>query len=392
MDKTLDHVLTKKLDGLKQQGTFHYPPIIEGAQGPRVTIRGKEVINLASNNYLGLATHPCLIEASMKATKQFGVGAGAVRTIAGTLSMHQTLEEKLASFKKTESTLVFQSGFVTNLGVIEALLDKGDLFISDALNHASIIDGIRLSKADKKIYAHSDMNELESILKSSADYRLKIIITDGVFSMDGDIARLPEIVGLAEKYGASVMVDDAHASGVLGDCGRGSVDHFKLHGRVDIQVGTLSKAVGVLGGYVAGNRKLIDYLIHRGRPFLFSTALSPAVVAANMAAIDVMLEEELQERLWNNSRYFKSSLGQLGFDTGNSETPITPVIIGEGSLAVAFSEALLQEGVFCTGITFPTVPKDKARVRTMIMATHTKEDLDSALEAFSGVGKRFRLI
>lgn len=392
MDKMLDQVLTKKIDDLKQQGVFHYPPIIESAQGPRVTIKGKEVVNLASNNYLGLATHPRLIGAAMKATKKYGVGAGAVRTIAGTLSIHKAFEEKLAWFKQTEATLVFQSGFTSNLGVIEPLLNKGDLIISDALNHASIIDGIRLSKADKKIYAHSDMDELETILKSSDGYQLKLIITDGVFSMDGDIARLPEIVKLAEKYGACVMVDDAHASGVLGDHGRGSVDHFHLHGRVDIQVGTLSKAVGVLGGYVAGNRKLIDYLIHRGRPFLFSTAHPPAVVAANMEAIDVILEEDLQEKLWENTRYFKDGLNQLGFNTGHSETPITPVIIGEGSLAVAFSEALLQEGVFCTGITFPTVPKGKARVRTMIMATHTREDLDSALEAFSRVGNKMRVI
>lgn len=392
MANKLDQVLTERLDDLKQQGVLKYPPVIESAQGPRVTIGGQEVINLASNNYLGLATHPRLMEASIKATKDYGVGAGAVRTIAGTLRMHRDLEEKLARFKGTEATLVFQSGFNTNIGVLGALLDRGDLFISDALNHASIIDGIRLSRADKKIYAHSDMGELEAILKSSGDYRLKLIITDGVFSMDGDIARLPEIVLLAEKYGASVMVDDAHGSGVLGDCGRGTVDHFKLSDRVDVQIGTLSKAVGVLGGYVAGKGKLIDYLVHRGRPFLFSTALSPAVVAANMAAIDVMLEEDLQERLWNNSRYFKSNLEQLGFDTGNSETPITPVIVGEGSVAVAFSEALFQEGVFCTGITFPTVPKDKARVRLMVMATHSRKDLDIAVEAFSIVGKRFGLI
>jgi glycine C-acetyltransferase len=260
------------------------------------------------------------------------------------------------------------------------------------LNHASIIDGIRLTKADKKIYPHSDMNALEDILKASDEYRLKLIVTDGVFSMDGDIAKLPEIVELAEKYGAIVMVDDAHASGVLGDHGRGTVDHFQLHGRVDIQVGTLSKAIGVLGGYVAGSRKLIDYLIHRGRPFLFSTAHPPGVVAANIAAIDVMLEENLQERLWENARYFKKGLNQLGFDTGQSETPITPVIVGEGALAMAFSEALFEEGVFCTGIAFPTVPKGKARVRTMVMATHTREDLDRALDAFAAAGRKLGII
>lgn len=392
MNMMLDRVLTERIDDLDKKGLFRYPPVIENAQGPRVIIEGREVINLASNNYLGLATHPRLIDAAINATRKYGVGAGAVRTIAGTLSIHKALEEKLAHFKQTESVLVFQSGFTCNLGVIESLLNENDLIISDALNHASIIDGIRLSKANKKVYAHSDMKELDTILKSSSAYRIKLIITDGVFSMDGDIARLPEIVEIAEKYGATVMVDDAHASGVLGDHGRGSVDHFKLHGHVDIQVGTLSKAVGVLGGYVAGSKKLIDYLIHRGRPFLFSTAHPPAVAAANIEAIDVMLEENLQDKLWNNSRYFKDCLSQMGFKTGNSETPITPVIIGEESLAVSFSEVLLQEGVFCTGITFPTVPKGKARVRTIVMATHTKNDLDYALEAFSRAGKRLEII
>jgi glycine C-acetyltransferase len=392
MNRALDQVLTERLDDLKQQGVFHVPPVLQGPQGPHVTIEGKELINLASNNYLGLATHPRLIEASVKATRELGVGAGAVRTIAGTLSIHLVLEEKLAAFKHTEAALVFQSGFTTNMGVIEPIFESGDLIISDQLNHASIIDGVRLTSADKNVYAHSDMRELEEILKSSQRYRLKLIVTDGVFSMDGDIARLPEIVALAEKYGAVVMIDDAHASGVLGDHGRGSVDHFKLHGRVDIQVGTLSKAVGVLGGYIAGSRMLIDYIIHRGRPFLFSTALPPGVVAATIAAIDVMLEENLQERLWSNARYFKNGLNQLGFNTGYSETPITPVIVGEGARAMAFSRELFRQGVFCTGIAFPTVAKDKARVRTMVMATHTGQDLDMALEAFARAGKTLNLI
>ncbi|MGB9792211.1 MAG: glycine C-acetyltransferase [Thermacetogeniaceae bacterium] len=392
MNAMLEKVLTERLEGLKRDGVFHLPPVIEGPQGPRVTILGKEVINLASNNYLGLATHPKLIEAAKKATEEYGVGAGAVRTIAGTLRLHVALEEKLAEFKRTEAALVFQSGFTSNMGVIESLFEEGDLIISDALNHASIIDGIRLTKADRKIYPHSDMNALEDILKASNGYRLKLIVTDGVFSMDGDIAKLPEIVELAERYGAIVMVDDAHASGVLGDHGRGTVDHFKLHGRVDIQVGTLSKAVGVLGGYVAGSRKLIEYLIHRGRPFLFSTAHPPGVVAANIAAIDVMLEENLQEKLWENARYFKKGLKELGFDTGQSETPITPVIVGEEALAMKFSEALFEEGVFCTGIAYPTVPKGKARVRTIVMATHTKEDLDRALDAFAAAGRKLGII
>jgi glycine C-acetyltransferase len=392
MNRALDQVLTERLDDLRQQGVFHMPPVLQGPQGPHVTIKGQELINLASNNYLGLATHPRLIEAAVKATRELGVGAGAVRTIAGTLSMHLVLEEKLAAFKHTEAALVFQSGFTTNMGVIEPIFESGDLIISDQLNHASIIDGIRLTRADKKVYAHSDMKELEQILEDSQHYRLKLIVTDGVFSMDGDIAKLPEIVALAEKYGAVVMIDDAHASGVLGDHGRGSVDHFKLHGRVDIQVGTLSKAVGVLGGYIAGSRMLIDYIIHRGRPFLFSTALPPGVVAATIAAIDVMLEENLQERLWSNTRYFKNGLNQLGFNTGYSETPITPVIVGEGARAMAFSRELFRQGVFCTGIAFPTVAKDKARVRTMVMATHTRQDLDMAMNAFARAGKILDLI
>lgn len=392
MNSTLEQVLTEKLDDLKRQGIFQMPPVLEGPQGPRVTIAGKELINLASNNYLGLATHPRLVEAAAKATRELGVGAGAVRTIAGTLSIHLALEEKLAAFKHTEATLVLQSGFTTNMGVIEPLFGGGDLIISDQFNHASIIDGVRLTKADKQVYAHNDMKELEEILKNSQTYRLKLIVTDGVFSMDGDIAKLPEIVELAEKYGAVVMVDDAHASGVLGDHGRGSVDHFKLHGRVDIQVGTLSKAIGVMGGYIAGSRKLIDYIIHRGRPFLFSTAQPPGVVAANMEAIDVMLDENLQERLWENARYFKSGLKQLGFNTGHSETPITPVIVGEGARAMAFSGELFKDGVFCTGIAFPTVPKNLARVRTIVMATHTRQDLDMALDAFARAGKTFSLV
>jgi glycine C-acetyltransferase len=392
MNRALDQVLTERLDDLKQQGVFHVPPVLQGPQGPHVTIEGKELINLASNNYLGLATHPRLIEMAVKATRELGVGAGAVRTIAGTLSIHLALEEKLAAFKRTEAVLVFQSGFTTNMGVIEPIFESGDLIISDQLNHASIIDGIRLTRADKKVYAHSDMRELEEILKSSQRYRLKLIVTDGVFSMDGDIARLPDIVELAEKYGAVVMIDDAHASGVLGDHGRGSVDHFGLHGRVDIQVGTLSKAIGVLGGYIAGSRKLIDYIIHRGRPFLFSTAQPPGVVAANMEAIDVMLEENLQERLWENAGYFKNGLRQLGFNTGHSETPITPVIVGEGARAMAFSRELFGQGVFCTGIAFPTVAKDKARVRTIVMATHTRQDLNMALETFARAGKTLDLI
>ncbi|MEW5783851.1 MAG: glycine C-acetyltransferase [Bacillota bacterium] len=385
MNNLLEQILGAKIDELKSKKIFRHLTVLESAQGPHVRIKGRAVINLASNNYLGLASHPRMIEAALRATQEFGVGSGAVRTIAGTLQLHQQLEEELAVFKKTEAALVFQSGFTCNMGVIEPLLSPEDVIISDELNHASIIDGIRLSKAARRIYAHSDMSALERHLQECASYRIRLVITDGVFSMDGDIARLPEITALAEKYNAVVMIDDAHASGVLGRCGRGSVDHFNLHGRVDIQVGTLSKAIGVLGGYIAGSRNLIDYLIHRGRPFLFSTSHPPGVVAANIAALALLQEEELQDRLWVNARYFKEGLKQLGFNTGNSETPITPVIIGDGARAMAFSDALLEEGVFCTGIGFPTVPEDKSRVRTIVMATHTREDLDKALAAFEKI-------
>ncbi len=393
MNNTLDRVLEEKIEELKEQKLFRELTVLENAQGPRVVINGKEVINLSSNNYLGLATHPKMIDEAIKATRELGVGSGAVRTIAGTLKIHQELEEKLAEFKHTEAALVFQSGFTCNMGVIEPLLTKEDVIISDELNHASIIDGIRLSKAARKIFKHSDMESLDEKLKESQDFRLKLIVTDGVFSMDGDIARLPEIVELAEKNDAFIMVDDAHSSGVLGSNGRGSVDHFNLNGRVDIQVGTLSKAIGVLGGYIAGSKKLISLLKHRSRPFLFSTSHPPGVAAANIAAIDVLLNEpELIETLWNNAKHLKKGLNQLGFDTGKSETPITPVIVGSGALAMQFSDELLSEGVFCTGIGFPTVPQDKSRVRTMVTAAHTKEDLDIAIDTFARVGKRLGLI
>lgn len=388
MNDLLEQVLSGKINELKAKKLFRELTVLQSAQGPHVTINGRDVINLASNNYLGLATHPKVIDAAVRATEKLGVGSGAVRTIAGTLQIHQELEEKLAQFKQTEAALVFQSGFTCNMGVIEPLLSPEDVIISDELNHASIIDGIRLSKAARRIYAHSDMDALEKQLQECAGYRLRLIVTDGVFSMDGDIARLPGITELAEKYNAAVMVDDAHASGVLGRQGRGSVDHFNLHGRVDIQVGTLSKAIGVLGGYIAGSRKLIDYLIHRGRPFLFSTSHPPGVTAANIAALEVMQEEDLQEKLWENAAYFKKGLKQLGFNTGQSETPITPVIIGDGARAMAFSDALLEEGVFCTGIGFPTVPEEKSRVRTIVTATHTRKDLEQALEAFARVKRK----
>ena len=390
--KGLEH-LEREIETWRQEGVFRPLTEIESEQGSRVVIRGKEVIQLSSNNYLGLTTHPRLKEAALEAVRTYGAGTGSVRTIAGTFSMHERFEEKLARFKHTEAALVFQSGFTANVGVIASILGEEDVVISDELNHASIIDGIRLTKASRRIYRHADLDDLEKALKETQSARTRLVVTDGVFSMDGDIAPLKEIVELCEKYGAVVMVDDAHASGVLGKNGRGTVDHFGLHGRVHIQVGTLSKAIGVLGGYVAGSRTLRDYLIHRARPFLFSTSHPPAVTAACSAAIDVLLEEpELIDRLWENTRFFKEGLRKLGFDIGDSQTPITPVIVGEGAKAMALSDALFEEGVYAQGIAYPTVPKGKARVRTIVTATHTREDLQQALDAFERAGKKIGIL
>ena len=390
--KGLEH-LEREIETWRQEGVFRPLTEIESEQGSRVVIRGKEVIQLSSNNYLGLTTHPRLKEAALEAVRTYGAGTGSVRTIAGTFSMHERFEEKLARFKHTEAALVFQSGFTANVGVIASILGEEDVVISDELNHASIIDGIRLTKASRRIYRHADLDDLEKALKETQSARTRLVVTDGVFSMDGDIAPLKEIVELCEQYGAIVMVDDAHASGVLGKNGRGTVDHFGLHGRVHIQVGTLSKAIGVLGGYVAGSRTLRDYLIHRARPFLFSTSHPPAVTAACSAAIDVLLEEpELIDRLWENTRFFKEGLRKLGFDIGDSQTPITPVIVGEGAKAMALSDALFEEGVYAQGIAYPTVPKGKARVRTIVTATHTREDLQQALDAFERAGKKVGIL
>ncbi|HEU5138367.1 MAG TPA: glycine C-acetyltransferase [Bacillales bacterium] len=385
--------LQEQLDEMKNDGVFRELVPLESKQGSKVIIKGKEVIQLSSNNYLGLTDHPKMKEAAVKATEKYGVGTGSVRTIAGTLSMHNDFEKKLAEFKHTEAALVFQSGFTTNQGVLSSILSDQDVVISDELNHASIIDGIRLTKAGRKIYKHADMDSLEKALKETQDYRTRLVVTDGVFSMDGDIAPLPEIVELAEKYNALVMVDDAHASGVLGDNGRGTVNHFGLDGRVHIQVGTLSKAIGVLGGYVASTETLRNYLIHQGRPFLFSTSHPPAVTAACSAAIDVLLEDpELIEKLWANTKFFKSGLEELGFNTGKSGTPITPVITGEGAKAHQLSDKLFEYGVFAQGIAFPTVPKDSARVRTIVTAQHSEKELEEALNAFEKAGKELGLI
>lgn len=385
--------LEEEIREWKELGTYRPLTELESDQDSKVTIQGQRVIQLSSNNYLGLTTHPRLKKAALEAVEKYGAGTGSVRTIAGTFSMHEEFERKLADFKHTEAALVFQSGFTANVGVLSSILTDQDVVISDALNHASIIDGIRLTKAGRRIYKHVDMDDLEKALKETEGARTRLVVTDGVFSMDGDVAPLPDIVELCEKYDALVMVDDAHASGVMGKNGRGTVDHFNLHGRVHIQVGTLSKTIGVLGGYVAGPSVLRDYLIHRARPFLFSTSHPPAVTAACKAAIDVLLEEpELVERLWENTRMFKKGLHDLGFQTGKSETPITPVMVGDDALAMKFSDELLEEGVYAQGIVYPTVAKGEARVRTIVTAGHSKEDLERALEAFARAGRKLGII
>jgi glycine C-acetyltransferase len=389
--------LEYELAELREQKLFRYPKVLTGQQQARAVFNGREVINLSSNNYLGLATHPRMIAAAAGAAQEFGAGSGAVRTIAGTMDIHVELEKKIAAFKHTEAALVFQSGFTANAGTVAAVLGKDDMIISDELNHASIIDGCRLSRAGIRVFPHGDVDGLRKLLDETDAVRDAghhvLVVTDGVFSMDGDIAKLPEIVRAAKEHGAITMVDDAHASGVLGRNGRGTVDHFDLHGQVDIQVGTLSKAIGVLGGYVAGSRTLIDYLIHRGRPILFSTSHPPAVTAACMEAFDILLEEpEIIDKLWENTRFFKKGLEDLGFNTGISQTPITPVIVGEGALAMKLSDRLFEEGVFAQALAFPTVPRGKARVRTIVMATHTQEDLGIALRAFEKVGKELSII
>ncbi len=388
--------LDASLDELRAKGLYRRLRVVESEQKSRCVIDGREVITLSSNNYLGLNTHPRLRTAAIDAVERFGAGSGAVRTIAGTMTLHEELEARLATFKHTEAVLTFQSGFTANTGVIPILAPEGAVIVSDALNHASIIDGIRLTKAERRIFPHADMDALRTALrevrKADAD-RTILVITDGVFSMDGDIARLPEIVEAAEEVEAIVYIDDAHASGVLGRNGRGTVDHFNLHGRVHVQVGTLSKAIGVLGGYVAGPASLRQVLEHQARPFLFSTSHPPAVAAACLAAIDVLeTEPELIERLWDNARHFKAGLQRLGFDTGSSETPITPVMVGAGALAHRLSDRLFEEGVFAMGIGFPTVPEEKSRVRTIVTAEHTREELDACLDAFERVGRELAIV
>jgi glycine C-acetyltransferase len=386
--------LTDELNKLREQNLFQKLRILQSEQLPVSRFDGHEVINLSSNNYLGLATHPKLRQRALEATEKFGVGSGAVRTIAGTMSIHMELEEKIARFKHVEASVVFQSGFTANAGTVSAILSKEDIIISDSLNHASIIDGCRLSRAEIKVYPHKDVEACEKILKEIAGRKCrKLLITDGVFSMEGDIAPLPQLVELAEKYGCIMMIDDAHSSGVLGRNGRGTVDHFNLHGRVDIQVGTLSKAIGVLGGYVCASRDVIDFLYHRARPFLFSTSHPPSVAASCLAAFEVLEEEpQLIEQLWTNTKFFKAGLAKLGFNTGMSETPITPVIVGDAALAHEFSRQLFTAGVFAMGIGFPTVPQGQARIRTIVTATHTQEELNRALDILAEVGRKLKII
>jgi glycine C-acetyltransferase len=391
--------LTGQLDDLKAKGTYFRLRVLEDEQEPVCTFDGKKVINLASNNYLGLTTHPKLREAALEATRKYGVGSGAVRTIAGTMKIHMDLEEKIARFKNVEACVVFQSGFAANAGTVSAILGKEDFIISDKLNHASIIDGARLSRAKILVFEHKNVAHAEEQLASVKDQPgKKLLITDGVFSMDGDIGPLPGLCDAAEKYGAIMMVDDAHSSGVLGRNGRGTIDHFDVHGRVDVQVGTLSKAIGSLGGYVCGSRDLIEFLYHRARPFLFSTSHPPSVAATCIAAFDVLEQEpERIEKLWENTRFWKKELGALGFNIGGvntpaSETPITPIIIGEGKLTMEFSRALFKEGVLGTGIAFPTVEEGKARIRTIMTATHTHAQLDQALTVLKKVGKQMGIL
>jgi glycine C-acetyltransferase len=385
--------LKDRLAELEAQGLAIHPRTLEGPTGARARFDGRDVINLASNNYLGLSNHPRMNAAASRAAAELGAGTGAVRSIAGTMTMHRDLERRFADFKHAEDALMFQSGFTANAGTVAAILDREDVIVSDRLNHASIIDGARLSRAEIKVFEHRDAAHADELLRESArPGRRQLLITDGVFSMDGDIAPLPDLVEVADRHGAIMMIDDAHASGVLGAGGAGTVDHFGLHGRVDVQVGTLSKAIGVLGGFIAGPTQLIEWLVNRGRPFLFSTSAPPSVVAACNEALDIIRDEpERLDRLWDNTRRFKDGLHDLGFDTGASETPITPVITGEEEPTQAFARRLFEEGVFTPAIVFPTVAKGRARVRTIVTAEHTAEDLDRALAAFERVGRELGL-
>ncbi len=385
--------LAEELNSLRGQGLFRRLRVLDGEQSAHTSVDHRSVVNLSSNNYLGLTTHPRLRQKAIEAIERFGVGSGSVRTIAGTMDIHVALERKLAEFKRTEAAVVFQSGFTANAGTVSSILGRDDVIVSDELNHASIIDGARLSRAAIKVFPHRDALAARAIVEGLPRGQRALIITDGVFSMDGDLGALPALCDLADEKGCIMMVDDAHASGVFGKNGRGTVDHFGLHGRVDIQVGTLSKAIGALGGYVAGSRALIDFLCHRARPFLFSTSHPPSVAATCLAAIEVLESEpELIDRLWENTRFFKSGLKELGFDIGPGESPITPVIVGDAALAMKLSDRLFEEGVFAQGIGFPTVARDRARVRTIVTAAHTRDQLVFALDCFRKVGHELGIL
>jgi glycine C-acetyltransferase len=385
--------LDEALDDLRRQGLYRRLRVLDSEQAARTSIDHRQVVNLSSNNYLGLTTHPTLRARALEALQTFGVGTGSVRPIAGTMAVHMELERRLAVFKHTEAAVVFQSGFTANAGTVSSLLGRDDVIVSDELNHASIIDGARLSRATIKVFSHRNVAAAREIIAALPRDQRKLLITDGVFSMDGDLGPLPELCDLADEYGCIMMVDDAHASGVFGRAGRGTIDHFGMHGRVDVQVGTLSKALGALGGYVAGSRSLVEFLYHRARPFLFSTSHPPSVAATCIAALDVLeTEPQWMERLWANTRFFKAGLEALGFNIGISESPITPVIIGDGALAMTLSDKLFDAGVFAQGIGFPTVPQGKARVRTIVTATHTEDELQFALDAFKRVGAELGII
>ena len=384
------------LEELKAKNQYFHLRVLDGEQKPVATFDGKEVINLSSNNYLGLTTHPKLRRAAIDATRKYGVGSGAVRTITGTMKIHMELEEQIARFKKVEACVVFQSGFTANAGTVSAILGKEDLIISDELNHASIIDGCRLSRATIKVFKHKDLADCERVLKETENWPgKKLLITDGVFSMEGDIADLPKLCDLAERFNCIMMVDDAHSSGVLGNRGRGTIDHCGVHGRVDIQVGTLSKAIGAIGGYVCGSKDLIDFLYHRARPFLFSTSHPPSVTATCQAAFELLdseAGEKLIKKLWANTKFFKNKLKKLGFKTGASETPITPILVGDAGKAFEFSRELFAEGVLAMAIGFPTVPEGKARLRTIVTATHKRADLGHATEIIGRVGSKIGVV
>jgi len=386
--------VTQEINSLKEQGLYNNIRTIGSPQGAWLTVDGKNVLNFCSNNYLGLANHPNLVAAAQEATKKYGVGPAAVRSIAGTMDLHVQLEQRLAKFKGAEDVITFQSGFTANLGTIPALVGKGDVIFSDRLNHASIIDGCRLSGAKIIAYEHNDAGSLEDAIKEHAsNYRRALIVTDGVFSMDGDVAPLPDLYEVAKKYDIMFMVDDAHGEGVLGKGGRGIVDHFNLHGKIDVEVGTMSKAFGVMGGMVAGKKEIIEWLKQRGRPFLFSSAVTVPDAAACLAAVDLLEEStELVDKLWANGNFFKEEMAKLGFDTGASETPITPIMLGEAKLAQQFSRELYEEGVFGMAIGYPTVPQGKARIRVMISAAHDNDDLGKGLDAFAKVGKKLGVI